>query len=168
VGVSLSDNEVWEMLEQHRTGVLTTLRSDGWPVSVPVWFVADRRRIYVWAPPRTAKVRRVARDPRVCFCVEGGLSWDEVRAVVMTGHAVLVDDRTVRSEVAALFAQKYEGYRMPSDRLPQATRRHYAGRPALVEITPDDGITSWDNARVRLLGAPAPGPDARASPRKEG
>lgn len=164
MGVSLSDDEIWEALERHHTGVFTTLRSDGWPVSVPVWFVADRRRIYIWAPPRTAKVRRVAQDPRVCFCIEGGLAWDEVRGVVVTGRAVLVDDGTVRSEVGALFARKYAGYRMPADHLPQATRRHYAGRPALIEITPDDGITSWDNARIRLLRAP----DSGASPSREG
>lgn len=45
---------------------LTTYRRDGTAVSTPVWVVtADGRRLLVWSPARTWKVRRLRRDPRV-------------------------------------------------------------------------------------------------------
>ena len=45
------------------TGVLTSLRRDGAPVSLPVWFVALDRRIYVSGPARTKKFARIRVIP---------------------------------------------------------------------------------------------------------
>lgn len=150
MGVGLTEDEAWDLLAGHHTGIFTSLRCDGWPVSVPVWFVALDRRVHLWAPARTAKIRRVREDPRVCFLVEGGLAWAEVRAVLLTGTADLVEEAGERRRVSAVFGQKYQGFRMPEPRLPEATKRHYAGRPALIRITPTRPLTSWDNAKVRL------------------
>jgi hypothetical protein len=34
--------------------------------------------------------------------------------------------------------------------MPAATRAHYAVKVATIEVTPDEHILSWDNARLRL------------------
>ena len=45
---------------------LTTFKRDGTPVATPVWVVSDDgRRLLVWTGPRTWKVRRLRRNPRV-------------------------------------------------------------------------------------------------------
>ena len=47
MGVRLSEEEAWAELGAAHTGILTTLRRDGRPVSLPVWFATVGRRIYV-------------------------------------------------------------------------------------------------------------------------
>jgi nitroimidazol reductase NimA-like FMN-containing flavoprotein (pyridoxamine 5'-phosphate oxidase superfamily) len=150
VGVELDEDAAWQVLSAHHTGIFTCLRQGGWPVSVPVWFVVLNRRIYFWAPARTAKIRRVRKDPRVCFLVESGASWTEVRAVLVTGTADFVTDSQERQQAAEAFSQKYEGFRMPKERLPDATKRHYSGRAELLSVAATRPLTSWDNANVRL------------------
>jgi PPOX class probable F420-dependent enzyme len=45
---------------------LTTFKSDGTPISTPVWVVSDDgRRLLVWTSPKTWKVKRLRRNPRV-------------------------------------------------------------------------------------------------------
>lgn len=46
--------------------VLASFRRDGTPVPTPVWFGIDAEgRMYVHTEERTAKVKRIRRDPRV-------------------------------------------------------------------------------------------------------
>jgi len=45
---------------------LTTFKQDGTPVATPVWVVSDDgQRLLVWTGPRTWKVKRLHRNPRV-------------------------------------------------------------------------------------------------------
>jgi uncharacterized protein len=51
--------------EDHKYALLVTFRRDGTPVPTPVWFaVLDDRRFVARCEERTAKVRRIRRDPR--------------------------------------------------------------------------------------------------------
>ena len=52
-------------LRKKKYAVLVTYRADGTPVPTPVWFGLDEAgRCYIHTERRTAKVRRVRRDPR--------------------------------------------------------------------------------------------------------
>ena len=73
--IRLSEDEAGDVLDKSHTGILTTLRRDGTPVSLPVWYVADGRTIVVKTPPRTKKVVRVERDARASFLVVSGERW---------------------------------------------------------------------------------------------
>ena len=57
MSIRLTEDEVWEELATARTGIFTTLRADGWPVSLPVWFATVDRRIYLRTPAGTKKLR---------------------------------------------------------------------------------------------------------------
>ena len=83
----MSRQEAWDWLTAAHTGIFTSLRSDGVPISVPVWFVADEGKIYLFAPAGTKKIVRVRNDPRVAFLVESGERWAELKAVHLTGRA---------------------------------------------------------------------------------
>jgi len=146
MGISLSDDEVWAFLAQEEVGILTTLRADGMPVPVPVWFAADRPRIYVAGPPATAKFRRVRRDPRVAFLIETGRRWVELKAVMIHGTARLVADPDW-TRVDDLLGHKYAALRGQPTEQPESAKRRYAER-ALLAITPER-VVSWDNARLR-------------------
>jgi uncharacterized protein len=52
-------------LRGHKYALLVTFRRDGTAVPTPVWFgLIDDRRLVTHTEERTAKVRRIVRDPR--------------------------------------------------------------------------------------------------------
>jgi PPOX class probable F420-dependent enzyme len=52
-------------LREHKYALLVTFRRDGTAVPTPVWFaLLDDRRFVTHTEERTAKVRRIRRDPR--------------------------------------------------------------------------------------------------------
>jgi PPOX class probable F420-dependent enzyme len=44
---------------------MTTVRSDGQPQSVPVWFFWDGEKFLVYSQPGRQKLRNIERNPRV-------------------------------------------------------------------------------------------------------
>jgi PPOX class probable F420-dependent enzyme len=44
---------------------VTSFKRDGTAVATPVWFVSDGARLYALTDARSAKVRRMRRDPKV-------------------------------------------------------------------------------------------------------
>jgi PPOX class probable F420-dependent enzyme len=150
VSVRMSHEEAWAELAAAHTGILTSLRRDGGPISLPVWFVVVDERIYVGGPARSKKVTRVSHDPRVAFLVESGERWRDLRAVHITGRARIVDpsETDLLERVGALSDAKYATFRTPREEMPDATQRHYAVEHATIEVTPDDRVLTWDNARL--------------------
>jgi nitroimidazol reductase NimA-like FMN-containing flavoprotein (pyridoxamine 5'-phosphate oxidase superfamily) len=148
-GVRLSRDEAWNTIEHSHTGIFTTLRGDGSPIALPVWFVVIDRRIYMTTPSGTKKVSRVRSDARASFLVESGERWAELKAVHLTGRATVVtsDDRLL-ARVDAAHADKYAAFRTTSTKMPAASRQHYAQERAVVRFEPDERILSWDNARL--------------------
>jgi PPOX class probable F420-dependent enzyme len=82
-----------------------TLRADGSPHSVPVWYGFAEGRYYVFTPATSLKMRNLARDPRMTLSIA---SSDKPYAyVVASGSAEIVSgDITDR---AVSIASRYEG-----------------------------------------------------------
>jgi PPOX class probable F420-dependent enzyme len=150
VSVRLSRDEAWSVLAAAHTGIFTSLRRDGTPIALPLWFVVLDHRVYVSGPAGAKRLARIRRDPRVSFLVESGERWAELRAVHLTGRARIVIDPELKARVAAALDAKYAAYRTARAEMPAATRAHYQVEIATIEITPDGRILSWDNARLGL------------------
>ncbi len=153
MSVRLSADEAWAVVEASHTGIFTSLRRDGTPIALPIWFVVLERRIYVSGPATAKRVARIRRDPRVSFLVESGERWADLRAVHVSGRARVVTEPELLARVATALDAKYRAFRTSRAAMPAATRAHYAVELATVEITPDAHILSWDNARLGLAGA---------------
>jgi PPOX class probable F420-dependent enzyme len=149
MGVRLSEDEAWAVLTAAHTGVFTTLRRDGMPIALPVWFVARDRTICLAAPSRTKKVARVRHDPRGSFLVESGPRWAELQAVHLTGTVEVVDDPDEMARIDAALDDKYAAFRSARGSMPERTQQHYAGRTFL-RLVPEALIVSWDNRRIPL------------------
>ncbi len=155
MGVSFDEDELWQFLDDTHTGILTTLRADGWPLALPVWFVTAERRVYVQTPARTRKVAHVRRDPRVCFTAEAGVVWGELRAVVLTGRADILPAGEERDGVMVLVSEKYKGFGMAVDEMPDVTLRYYDTEAAVIRIDPDPHRVTWDNRKLQRRSAEA-------------
>jgi PPOX class probable F420-dependent enzyme len=149
MGIRLTEGEAWEVLAGAHTGILTTLKADGWPVTLPVWFVALDRTICLAAPSRTRKIRRVRRDPRASFLVEAGERWAELRAVHLSGTVEEVHDEAAKARIDAALDEKYDAFRTPRSDMPAAASDHYAERTFL-RLVPEGRVLTWDNRRISV------------------
>jgi PPOX class probable F420-dependent enzyme len=58
------------LLERARTASLATVRADGRPHVVPVWFDLDGDTIIFTTEEASVKAKNMRRDPRVSLCVD--------------------------------------------------------------------------------------------------
>jgi nitroimidazol reductase NimA-like FMN-containing flavoprotein (pyridoxamine 5'-phosphate oxidase superfamily) len=152
VSIRLSPDEAWDVLADSHTGIFTTLRRDGVPIALPVWFVAFDRTIYLAAPSRTKKLSRLRRDPRASFLVESGERWVELKAVHLTGRVEFLDldkDRALIERIDDELDRKYARFRGDHAAMPEKTQEHYAARTFL-RFIPDTRVLTWDNSRMPL------------------
>jgi hypothetical protein len=150
MGVRMERGEAWDRLAGTHTGIVTSLRADGQPVSVPMWFVVVDGAVHFRTLRDSFKARRLRRDPRVGFLVEGGERWAQLWAVHLTGTAVFVDDPVVVDRVEAALDAKYAGFRTERTAMADVTRSHYEQSSVVIRIDPEERIVSWDNARLGL------------------
>ena len=148
MSVRLSEEEAWEMLGSSHTGILTTLRRDGFPVTLPVWFVTEDRTVLVAGPGLTKKFSRVRHDGRASFLVESGYRWAELQAVQL--------DRSSRDRGRPGLGAHRRPARRQVQRGPHAESRRCPRAPEPATTRPDRSsassprarILSWDNARL--------------------
>lgn len=145
--IRLTTDEAWEVVAAAHTGIRTTLRRDGMPVTLPVWFVVEDRTIAVMTPAGTKKIARIRHDPRASFLVESGERWAELRGVHLTGRVDIVDDPDITGRINDALTAKYAAFRPQVDTLPSATQSYYA-KQVFLRFVPDPRILTWDNTRI--------------------
>lgn len=100
-------------LQEPIVGVIATLRRDGRPYTVPVWWLWHEDAIWLTGTTNRVWCRQLLHDPRISLCIE---STGE-----LNGH-VEVDGRATVLErpdfdiwpVSRLLAEKYVGRRDPA------------------------------------------------------
>lgn len=146
MGVRMTDEELAAHLDQALTATLTSLRNDGRPVTLPMWFVVIDGVVHVRTRSVSAKATRMRHDPRVCFTVESGVAWPELAAVVIAGRAVELDGDEAQ-QVEHAMGERYRELGVPGS-VPDATRRHYDTGSAYFKIVPDEEPLTWDNQKL--------------------
>lgn len=149
MGIRLTEDEAWEVLEAAHTGILTTLKSDGWPVTLPVWFVALDRAVCIRTPSGAKKIARIRRDPRASFLVEAGERWAELRAVHLSGAVEEVTDDALKASIDVAIDEKYAAFRTARTQMSATTRDRYAAMTFL-KLVPQARILTWDNRRLAV------------------
>lgn len=131
-------------VEAARRAVLATIALDGWPRSVPVCFALDPARDVLYTPidekpkatgdPRElARVRDIARDPRVAVLVDRwDEDWSRLGWVRLVGRAGLLEPGSSEHAVAVLALR---------GRYPQYAAHDLDSRPMIrVSI---ERVSSW-------------------------
>jgi PPOX class probable F420-dependent enzyme len=150
--IRLTVDEAWEAVAAAHTGILTTLRRDGMPIALPVWFVVDDRSVALMTPGGTKKIARIRHDPRASFLVESGEQYTKLRGVHLTGRVEIVQDAAAVSRIEAAVNDKYAAFRPPADSLPAAAQAYYA-KQVFLRFVPEGKILTWDNARLAMKGS---------------
>ena len=104
--------------------VLATVKPDGGPLAMPMWFLYDPAALTMISVDGLAKVQNIRRDPRVCVVAEAGTRGD-IRGVLVQGRAEFLPDGAERRALAERFHARYtpdlarlwKGRAMPPDRV---------------------------------------------------
>jgi general stress protein 26 len=150
MSVRLNEDEAWSVIEGSHTGIITTLRADGSPVTLPMWFVVIDRTVCFFTFAHTKKVARITRDSRASFLVEHGDKWAELRAVHLSGRLEPVTDDTTIGRIDAAMDEKYSAFRTQHEAMPRATQELYAASKRFYRLVPEHRTLTWDNARLEL------------------
>lgn len=146
----MTRDEAWARVADAHTGIVTSLRRDGTPISTPMWFCVVDGTVHFRTPAASKKAGRLRHDARVGFLVEGGTRWAELWAVHLAGRAAFVDDESVIARVSDALDSKYSTFRTPRTEMPDETRTHYERPFVVVRIDAEERIVSWDNAKLGL------------------
>ena len=118
------------LLTGTRTGKLTTVRADGRPHVVPIWFVMDGDTLIFNTGESSVKAINMRRDARVAICVD-----DETPPyayAMVEGTATLTDN----DPDLLLWSTRIGGRYMGEARAEEYGRRNGVPGELLVRITP--------------------------------
>lgn len=82
----------------------TTVRADGRPHTVPVWFWWDGSSFLIFSQPGTQKIRNVQRNSHITLALDGTKQGGDV--VIVEGEAELLSEPSRNMNLAA-FGEKY-------------------------------------------------------------
>ena len=91
-------------LEKEEVAWLTTVRSDGQPQTVPVWFLWDDEGFLIYSQPDRQKLKNISRIPHVGLNLNSNAQGGDV--VRLEGTARVADDVPPSSEVPS-YVEKY-------------------------------------------------------------
>jgi PPOX class probable F420-dependent enzyme len=125
--------DVWKtfITEGTRTGKLSTVRADGSPHVVPMWFLLDGSDLVFTTEKATVKAHNLLRDERAALCVD-----DErppYSFVVLRGRVEVSEQPRPLLTWATSIAARYMG----DDRAPEFGRRNSVPGMLLVRMRID-------------------------------
>lgn len=86
--------------QKDRNVWVATVRPDGRPHLVPVWFVVADGKWYICTAPESVKARNLQKNPKIAVALEDGSD-----PHILEGEARAVKPR---AEVVRLFKEKYD------------------------------------------------------------
>lgn len=146
----MSREQIDAFLAQPYLARIATVRPDGRPHVVPIWFWWDGTSAYMETPPDSVKATNLRHNPHCALTVditEGGLRF---AAVIMEGTVELLTDRQVQLEMATKVYTKYLGEEGVQSPTPQ---RMIHNEHVIIKFTPRH-IVTWDDRRGALAPIP--------------
>ncbi|MGP4017246.1 pyridoxamine 5'-phosphate oxidase family protein [Saccharopolyspora sp. 5N708] len=148
--ITMSDEEIVEFIDQRRIVVLATVKSDGRPHLVPMWFVPDGPVIEVWSYGRSQKTLNLRRDPRATLLLETGAEYGELRGVSLECDVQVLESPADVERIGLSLAQRYGSLSpngLVSDEQARAGLRARAAKRVGLRFTPTRTI-SWDHRKL--------------------
>ena len=91
-------------LAEEQIGWFTTVRADGMPQPVPVWFHWDGETLLIFSEPTARKLRNLAGNPKAALHLNGDGKGGDI--VVLTGEARVGAEKPPQERLSA-YVEKY-------------------------------------------------------------
>jgi PPOX class probable F420-dependent enzyme len=149
---TLAGTRILRFLEQEPVVWLSTVRPNGAPHIVPIWFWWDGEALLVFTKPDAQKVRNLRDRPSVMLAL--GDAADDFDVGLIEGHAELLD-RTTAEVLPPTHLAKYAAQ---LSNLGLSAADYAATYSQVIRIVPDRPL-GWHGRQVprsaRLAGAPS-------------
>lgn len=146
--ITMSDDEVAAFIAERRTVVLATVKPDGRPHLVPMWFIHEGPVIEVWSFGKSQKTVNLGRDPRATLLLETGREYHELRGVSLECQVEVLQDPGEVMRIGLELGHRYGG---PSPaEISDADReafRPLAAKRVGLRFTPSR-VISWDHCKL--------------------
>jgi PPOX class probable F420-dependent enzyme len=119
-------------LRAEKTVWLTTVRADGTPQSVSVWYLWDGKTLLIFSQPTAQKLRNIAQNPKVLIIFAHTDIFGEAGFAVVTGEAA-VDEHALPSNQIAAYLDKYREGIAAIDRTPEQLAAEFS---VAIRVTP--------------------------------
>ena len=115
-----------------RCGKIATVRADGRPHVVPIWFMMEGEKLIFTAWHTSVKVKNILRDSRVAICVDE--DQPPFHYVVLEGHVTVLDKSLEASRHhATIIGGRYMG----ADKAEEFGRRNGKEGEWVMQMIPD-------------------------------
>lgn len=148
------DIHIGERLRAEAVAWLTTVRPDGAPRSVPVWFLWEDPLVVVFSGAGTQKLRSLAKNPAVWMTLNAADDGNDV--VLLGGVGQLVDPATISAATTPGFVTKYR--RLLRDQTIEEWAAMFS-QPIRIRV---ERIVGWTKPQGSCGTGPSP-PDSGAS-----
>jgi len=101
-------------LEEPITGVIATLRRDGRPYTVPIWWLWHEGAFWITGTTSRVWCKQLLNDPRTSLCIESGAPMPGHVGVDGTVTPYLLPDFDIWP-ISRMLAEKYVGRRDPNN-----------------------------------------------------
>jgi hypothetical protein len=118
------------LLDQPRTGKLATVRLDGRPHVVPIWFDLDGDTLVFTTWHTSVKAANMQHDPRVAICIDEEASPFDF--VLIEGVAALTEN----AQLLRYWATRIAGRYMGAEQAEAYGKRNSVDGELLVRVTP--------------------------------
>lgn len=144
--IVLTDSEISEFLEAHRTVVVGTNGPRGVPHLMPLWYVVRGAEIWGWTFTKSQKIKNLQRDPRATLLFEDGVSYDKLRGVSYECKVELDTNFEVVKAVGLDLFTRYGDGNPPVPAVEQMVESQAPKRTALKFIP--TRTMSWDHRKL--------------------
>ena len=111
---------------------LTTVRSDGQPQPVPIWFFWDGRTVLIYSQPNQQKIRNIRANPRVALNLNSTPQGGDI--VRLLGTAEIPDSWPPATAIPEMI----EKYRAAIGQIGLTPEGYAAAYSVAIRITPTD------------------------------
>jgi hypothetical protein len=144
--ITLTDGEISEFLEAHRTVVVGTNGPRGVPHLMPLWYILRGREIWGWTFAKAQKVKNLQRDSRATLLFEDGVTYDKLRGVTYECDETVDDNYEVVKAVGIDLFTRYGDGNYPADAVIEMIEKQASKRVAL-KFVPTRTM-SWDHRKL--------------------
>jgi len=137
----MTQAEIDAFLARPLVARIATVRKNGTPQVVPMWFLWDHGTLYMSTRTWAAKVKHLRKNPHVAVVIDEMVAPLQNKVVTIDGTAQIVTDGVI--ETTTKIYQKYMG--AEAAKSPQAQQSITTPR-VIIKITPTK-LTSMDTTR---------------------
>jgi nitroimidazol reductase NimA-like FMN-containing flavoprotein (pyridoxamine 5'-phosphate oxidase superfamily) len=145
--ISLSDVERAEVLGAARNLQVATNGREGFPHLTTLWFYLDDGVVTFRSFTKSQRIVNLRRDDRITVLAELGDDYEELRGVMIQGHARLSTDPGDVMRAYAEVTKKMEGLDEIADEAVEGLFGRFATKNTVVRVDPVK-IISWDHRKL--------------------